>query len=404
MGRRHTVQPSRPARVLALGGADWYGQRAAQLLVAFDLVSEIVIAGRNLEAAERAAARLGAKARAAQVDVLDEGRLAALAAGSDLIVNTAGPEWVVVVPALREAIRAGVDYCDIGAHGPTTEAALALHEAAKTAGITAVLGVGVDPCLSNLMMVHATRQLDQTDELTYCIFQVTGLYGGDARTTLAEWREAGRAEAGWQMMMRLAAEQARHYRDGRWIDLDPVKSPASVSLPRGQRVTAYPVGMPEPITVPRTLREVRSVSVLVSFFPPQLNETFWELGGRVARGELNESEAAISFFDYVTAQHERSAAVPKGCESGWVTWVEAIGTKQGRPTSYKCWPVGGWDTTTGPLAAAALKILRGEIQMRGVLAPESCLDPLPFFAEVARLEGVEPPRGTLLGESFEDVT
>jgi len=403
MGRSDRMRTPRSAKVIALGGANWYGQRTAQLLVASDLVSEIVIAGRDLEAAERIAAGLGKKATAVRVDVLEKGRLASLAADADIVVNTAGPEWVVVVPALREAIQAGVDYCDIGGYGPTTEQALALHDAATAAGVTAVLGVGVDPCLSNLMMVHATRRLDQTEELRYSIFQVTGLYGGDAKTILAEWREAGQAEAGWQLMMRLAAGPARHYRDGRWVDLDPLDDAVHVTLPQGHEVTAYPVGLPEPITVPRTLREVRSVSTLVSFFPPSLNETYCALGRRVAGGELSESDAALSFFETVTAEHEESPAVPTGCESGWVTWVEAIGTKEGRRTRYKCWPVGGWDTTTGPLAAVAMMILRGDIRERGVLSPESCLEPLPFFHEVAKLEGVEPPDGTLLGESFEDL-
>jgi hypothetical protein len=308
---------------------------------------------------------------------------------------------VVVIPALREAIAAGTAYCDICAYGPTTEAALALDDAARTAGVTAVLGAGLDPGLSNLMMVHAARQLDHTDQLSYCICQVVRLYGGDAKTVLAEWREARRAEAGWQMIMRLAAHPARHYRDGAWIDLDPLQNARRVELPQGHVATAYPIAMPEPITLPRTLRDVRSVSVAVSFFPPELNGIFFQLGSRIARGEMTESQAAFSFFESATTPQPCSPAVPAGCESGWVPWAVAVGTLNGRRTRYRCWPVGGWDTTTGPLAAVVLKMLRGEIRAKGVLSPESCLDPLPFFAEVASLEGVEPPDGKLLGESFD---
>ena len=387
--------------MIALGGANWYGQHAASLLAASNVVAEIVIAGRDVGAAQRAAAGLGAKAHAARVDVLDEGRLASLAADADLILNTAGPEWVVVLPALREAIAAGVNYCDIGAHGPTTEEALTLDRRAREAGVTAILGAGADPCLSNLMMVHAAHQLDRTDELTYCIFQVVRQYGDDARTVLAEWREAGRAEAGWQLMMKLAAGAAQHYRDGGWVDLDPLEDATTVTLPQGHEVTAHPVALPEPITVPRTLRDVRSVSCVVSFFPPQLNEVYCALGRRIGRGELTESEAALSFFDTVTNPALDSPAVPAGCESGWVTWVEATGTRRGQQTRYRCWPVGGWDTTTGALAAAALTILRGEIRQTGILSPESCLEPLPFFAEVAKLEGAEPADGALLGKAVE---
>jgi hypothetical protein len=55
------------------------------------------------------------------------------------------------------------------------------------------------------------------------------------------------------------------------------------------------------------------------------------------------------------------------------------------------------------LAAAALKLLRGEIQERGVLAPEACLAPLPFLAEVAQLlpETSVPADGKMFAETLE---
>ncbi len=37
----------------------------------------------------------------------------------------------------------------------------------------------------------------------------------------------------------------------------------------------------------------------------------------------------------------------------------------------------------------------------GVLSPESCLDPMSFFAEVAQYATVKPTGGKLLEESFE---
>jgi hypothetical protein len=53
------------------------------------------------------------------------------------------------------------------------------------------------------------------------------------------------------------------------------------------------------------------------------------------------------------------------------------------------------------LALAAFKILGGEITTHGVLTPELCLDPLPFFKEIARqmLKTDEP--GKLLNEVWQ---
>ncbi len=393
-------------KVFALGGAGQFGRYTAQKLIASDTVSEIVIAGRNLEPARRAASELGAKATAVQVDLRDEGRLASLASGCDLLVNTAGPEYTAVLPALRAAIRARVNYCDLCAYGPVTEQALALDAAAKGAGITAVLGIGLSG-LSNLRMIHAARQFDEVEELRFCIFQVIPQYGATAKEgegpeqILAQWRKAGHADASWQFMMRLVAGKVRIYRDGQWIDVDPLGNAVHVTLPEGDEVTAIPTANQEAITLPRSIPGVRSVCTLYSMFPPRLNELCCQLGRRIANGNLDESTAAFSVFESLVAHPEETLVVPKGGESGWVDWVEATGWRHGERVRYKGWPSPDWTGTAGPLAVAARKILQGEIRARGVLPPEACFDPVPFFAEVAAYADAKPVDGKFLKETFE---
>ena len=106
-------------RILFLGGSGKMDRGRARELVASDLVSEVGIAGRNLERLNRAVTKIGNKAHAVQVDILDEHRLVSVAADYDIILNTAGPEYEVLLPALRGAITAGKHYCDIGGDGPT---------------------------------------------------------------------------------------------------------------------------------------------------------------------------------------------------------------------------------------------------------------------------------------------
>ena len=387
-------------KVFALGGAGQFGKYAAQKLITSDIVSEIAIAGRNLETARNAAVELGNKSTAVQVDVLDEPKLASLLKGYDVMVNTAGPEYKVVLPALRSAIKAGVNYCDLCAYGPTTERALDLDADAKSSEVTAILGIGLAG-LSNLRMMRAASQLDQVDDVKFCIFQVLSMYGESPKAVLDQWRRAGKADASWQFMMKLVAGKVRLYRNSHWTEVDPFEDAVRVTLPNGREVTAVPCANAEAITLPRTLRNVKSVSTVYSIHPPQLNEVYCDLGRRVAHGELDESAAAFLLFEHLAEQPAASLSAPKGCEDGWVDWIEAVGTKEGRRVRYKGWPVGGWDGTAGPLATAALKILRGEVRMRGVLSPESCLEPMSFFAEVAKNAGVEPPEGRLLQESFE---
>ncbi len=387
-------------KVFALGGAGGVGRLAARRLLAVsDVVSEIVIASRNLETAKQAATELGDKATALRVDALDEGQVASLATDSDILMNTAGPDFKVALPALHAAIKAGAHYVDVSADGPTTEKALALDGAAKASGVTAVVGIGWMPGLSSLLMMHAAHQLEQVQEVRHCLLFPWAEPQEDPKQVLAKWRKTGHADGSWQQMMRWVAGRVRLYRHGRWLDVDPVKDSVRVAPPHGGEVSAHPVGSAEPITLPRVLPGVQSVSSLWSFLPSQFNELYLELGRRIASGELDESAAALSLHERVAVEPERW--LPKGRESRWVEWAEAVGMKTDRRVRYKCWPIVDWASTSGPLAVATLKILRGEVRTRGVLSPESCLDPTSFFEEEVRLVLEKPPAGKLLDESFE---
>jgi saccharopine dehydrogenase (NAD+, L-lysine-forming) len=384
-----------------LGGAGAVGQYTVSKLAASELVSEIVIAGRNLETAKQAAAALGEKCAAVQADIIDETGLASMASGFDIIVNTAGPEYKVVLPALRAAIKAGVDYCDICCHGRTTEKALTLDSAAKAADVAALMGIGVEG-LSNLMMMHASHQLDKTDDMRFCTVNVIGAVLGDPNTALAQYKKLNKTDASMELIMRVVSGKVPVYRGGHWVEVDPIDDAVRVTSPYGGDIVAHPVDISDTITLPRTLRDIRDVSVVGCMFPPELDSLWCELGRRIGRGELDESAAAMAFVKHMATLPKEALATPKGYEAGWVMWAEAVGEKDGRRVCYRCWPKGDWATTTsGPLAAAALKILRGEIRARGVLSPESCLDPMSFFSEVARYATERPSDGKLLAESIE---
>jgi len=197
--------------VFALGGSGTYGRLTAQKLAASDIVSEIVVAARNMESARSTVAELGDKATAVQIDIRDETQLASQAASSDIMVNTIGPDFKVALPALRAAIKARVNYCDLCCHGLTREKAQTLDAPAKASGVTALMGIGVAG-LSNLVMMHAAHQLDQAEEIRCCVFSPIVLWG-DPKTILTTWKKSRHADVSWQLAMRWAAEKTRIYRD-----------------------------------------------------------------------------------------------------------------------------------------------------------------------------------------------
>ena len=90
-------------KVFALGGYGKVGLPAIKLLAQSDLVTEIAVAGRSLERAEKAATEIGEKAIAVHADGTDEQKLTSLLAGYDIIMNAADNE--TVLPTIRAAIH-----------------------------------------------------------------------------------------------------------------------------------------------------------------------------------------------------------------------------------------------------------------------------------------------------------
>src|SRR3990172_7478539 len=97
-------------RVLVVGGSGEFGVPTVRALAALDEVTEVVIAARNLDRAQLAAQACGAKVSAVQVDATDVDALTNVIRGFDFLLNAAPGTGV---SAIRAAIAAGVNYCDI---------------------------------------------------------------------------------------------------------------------------------------------------------------------------------------------------------------------------------------------------------------------------------------------------
>lgn len=404
-------------KVFALGGAGLFGLPSSRLLTASDLVTKIVVAGRNIERAQQAATELGDKASAVQVDANDVERLASLLAGYDLLVDTAPDK--VLLSAVRAAIGAKTHYCNLDAPLQV----LRFDAEAKAAGIIVSVGNGALPGLTNLMAVHAASQLEKVE-----VIQVSWTRVGprldsvlavlrDPQERLAALRELGYAERTLQRVQEWlrrwnVRETIPIYQDGQWMDVDPFERGVEVTLPQGGVVTAYPIlssmNFYGVSTLRRHLPGVRTVGLEFSRFPPPLDDLFREQVRRVAVGEIGPEEAASSFYKAIADDPDRWLVRPEvfasllAIPAVWTTAVvTAFGGKRGRAARYACWAT-SWGLThiTAPGVVAALKILRSEIEERGVLPPEACFEPEPFFGEVARLLSEPPPDGKLVGESF----
>lgn len=382
-------------RVLLLGGSGRFGEYTARCLANSDVVTDIGLAGRDEAALKLRASEVGDKSHSVLVDILDEHRLAELAADYDIVVNAAGPEWEVLLPALRASIKAGTHYCDLGADGRTAEKQLELDSQAKQQNIIAVVGMGFDPGISNLLAMMASKQFDTVEEVLFC-YQLA-LPDAMLREAVDELRRSGRVDPSWQVVMNNVASPVRVYRNGSWAMINPLDHGVEVRSPLGSTATAYPAANPEQIILPRYLSGLRSASCVCSITPPELSALVHQEAQRISRGELTIKDATRSFLDVVDSDPGRWL---KGDASGWDMWLVVIGVKNDRRCRYTCWPIRIAGTGI-PLAVAALRILRGEVPVRGVVPPEACFEPMSFFREVALCMPTEDRDKALYGEATE---
>ncbi len=392
----------RTTKVFAIGGTGRIGRASSKLLAENEIVSQVAIAARDLRLAKAAAEEIGPKAIAIEVDAMDEARLASLAGDYDLVVNTAGPDFRVALPVTRAAISAGVHCCDIAADGPSLERVLALDGKAREAGVTVVTGIGHIPGASNLIMQHAANQLETVTDLRLCVWWQLGRGESNLFGDADAMRKTGRINASWQTVLTWVAGRVRTYRDGRLVEVDPFEETTEVSLPmNGGTVSAIPIGSTEPITFPRRMPAIRSVSVLMALLPQQLNELLRVQSRRIATGKSDAATATMAFLDAIAADPDRWLENRAEVPGDFGMMATATGSRGNQRMRYSCWPAGPWESTVGPLTVAALRILHGEIQERGVLAPEAAFEPIPFLEEAAR-SGLKPQHlGRLLGESEE---
>ncbi|MEX0923418.1 MAG: saccharopine dehydrogenase NADP-binding domain-containing protein [Rhodovibrionaceae bacterium] len=386
-------------KVVALGGAGRYCRPALEILAESGLVSEIVIAGRSLTGAEATVAALSASHpqtawHAAQADVREPGSLRPLLEGAALLLNTTGPYFLTLLPALEAAIAAGAHYLDYSEDGRAAEAALRLSGRAETAEVTALIGMGEAPGLNNLLCRHAAERLDRCDRLeTGWIEDVESLLG-DARESLAEIEQSGRVNGAMQAVLQAFAENPRYYRDGALRETAPFAEKRVLPVPGdaegGTEMEGVVVGFAEPVTLPRRLTSLREMVSVAALSPPPVNQLIRQVCTRMAAGEVVAADAAVEVFTALAEQPERWLAGERD-PAYRPHSVVATGEKDGRPARIVAtfrWDFATLETregigTAAGFGEAAKAILGGKIAARGVVTPEACFDPLPFLESLA---------------------
>jgi lysine 6-dehydrogenase len=303
------------------------------------------------------------KARAAQVDARAEpeadGSLARTLEGTDVLVNSAS--YRVNLDAMAACLHAGCHYLDLGGLFWMTELQLELADQYERDGLLALLGMGSAPGKTNLMALTASREL-----------------GGqvDAIDVAAGGRDLDPPDGfsvpyALQTLLDELTMQPVVLRSGAPQQIEPLADGGIVDFgePLGAVDTIY--------TLHSELRTFgdsfgcREASFRLGL-KPELLTTLRELTAASEEEVRRKAAAALPPSAKTVSVHVVDAAA-----NGRAVRVRAVTHPMQK------WGIGGGVVSTATPAAAAVRLLtRGVITERGVLPPESCVDPDALFAEL----------------------
>ncbi|MHA1131227.1 MAG: saccharopine dehydrogenase family protein, partial [Candidatus Helarchaeota archaeon] len=285
-------------KVLALGAGDM-GRMAITVLIPSPNITSITVADKNYALAKRFVDLIGSeKLFAVEIDVTEEEKLIDLITKHNLVMNTVGPYYKFGVPILKAAIKAKRNYVDICDDWKPTLQMLKLDGEAKAAGITAIIGVGASPGITNLLAVKACSELDEIDEV------ITGWGLGAtksgrppqffiSRKKLFSKREVQKANAAILHLIHESIGKIPTFRNGQLVEIDALTEVEPLKFPGGGRAMyACHVGHPEPVTLSRSLKakSISNVMYLTKFFTNELRDYLKQ----IETGQASEAEVAIA--------------------------------------------------------------------------------------------------------------
>jgi lysine 6-dehydrogenase len=351
-------------RVAVLGAGGTIAPAIVRDLAESDEVEELLLLDIDESRAQAVAeAQGGGKATAARVDARvepeAEGSLAHALEGSDVLVNSAS--YRVNLDAMAACLRACCHYLDLGGLYWMTELQLELDHQFERDGLLALLGMGSAPGKTNLMAQMAARELGG---------EVASIHVAAAGRDL-DPPDGFSVPYALQTLLDELTMQPVVLRGGQPQQVDPLADGGIVDFedPLGAVDTIYTLHS-----------ELRTFGASFG-----CREASFRLG---LKPELLATLRDLTIASDDDVRRRAAEALPPSAKTVSVHVVEA--SSDGRAVRVRAvtqpverWGLGGGIVSTATPAAAAVRLLaRGAITERGVLPPESCVDPDALFAEL----------------------
>ena len=210
------------SKVLLIGAGGVASVAAAKMCGNADVFTDLLIASRTQKRCEDVKAACESRGTAtrvatAQIDAMDVPRLTALVRDykPDLVMNIALPYQDLAI--MDACLAAGASYLDTANYEPPEEAHFeyswqwAYRERFEKAGLTAILGCGFDPGVTQVFAAYAQKHYFDTIET----LDILDCNGGDHGYPFA-------TNFNPEINIREVAAKGSYWEDGHWVETEPM--------------------------------------------------------------------------------------------------------------------------------------------------------------------------------------
>jgi saccharopine dehydrogenase-like NADP-dependent oxidoreductase len=376
-------------KIVVLGGTGLTGRCAVRDLAESPEVSEVVMTSRSLKKAQKIADEIKSKkVSIAQIDVTKHDDIVRVLKGANVALNAV--QYYYNLDIMKAALEAKVNYLDLGGLFHTALNQLKLNDKFREAGLTAILGIGECPGITNVMARYAVDRLDSVETIL-------------VRDTWMDFTEGAPAFMVTWSLSTLFDEMtipAVIFENGQYKEVPPLSGKETMTFPEpfGSQDQYYTIHS-EAATFP------------VSFKNKGIKNVNWKEGGpglldvkmlvdvglageeplRIKDTEISPRQFLLRLLDSKNLMGCPEGVTPDDWE---VTRIIAIGKKDGKKVSHTMdalfrskakWRATAGEVSVGvPSSIAAQMLARGDIKVKGVIPPENCINPEPFMAELGK--------------------
>ena len=370
--------------VLCLGGSGGMGRYATKAIANFKELEAITIADLNEDAAEEFAKSFDTKVQGIGLDVTDTKKLAEALEEHDVVLNTTGPFFMFGVAILKTAIENNCHYIDICDDWEPTEEMLMLDSQAKDKGITAIIGLGASPGITNLMGLVAMEELDSVDTV------ITG-WDLSSVNPAEESSQAGTNAAMIHGIQQMTGK-VKIFEDGQLSMVQSLKE-LKINYPGKGIYKANIFGHPEAISFPYHFPKIKN-AMNVAHGSKAIDIYIIKIFLWLTEKNIISNDNAANFFHWLETKSNRPSfrdektGLPAiyGLAYGMKNGKNAsVGVTFGKNDLAKEISMG--EATGHPLALGLKLFLQGKIYKPGVFAPEGgAINTEDFFSAYEELE------------------